>query len=235
MPANGPPTIKVLRHWQVPPRFLLFAAVAVGSSALAARIIDTHHALLLGYDCGAAAFLASLWPLLRRAEVAQMRRRAAANDANRRVLLLFAGTVLLAVLGSLAAEIAAKGTPSGLAIALIVATLVLSWLFTNAVFALHYAHLFYRASDDGNDAGGIEFPKTAEPCYCDFFYFSYCLGMTFQTSDTSITTTHIRKVVTFHAMLAFVFSIGVLAFTINVLGSLGGGGGGSAATMAVVR
>ena len=32
---------------------------------------------------------------------------------------------------------------------------------------------------------------------------------------------HIRKVVTIHCLAAFVFNLGVLAFTINVLGSSG--------------
>jgi uncharacterized membrane protein len=43
--------------------------------------------------------------------------------------------------------------------------------------------------------------------------------MTFQTSDVTITDERIRRVVTVHCFAAFVFNIGVLAFTINVLGS----------------
>jgi uncharacterized membrane protein len=35
----------------------------------------------------------------------------------------------------------------------------------------------------------------------------------------TITETHIRKIVTIHSLAAFAFNIGVLAFTINVLGS----------------
>jgi uncharacterized membrane protein len=42
--------------------------------------------------------------------------------------------------------------------------------------------------------------------------------MTFQTSDTAVSSPRIRKVVTVHSFAAFVFNIGVLAFTINVLG-----------------
>ncbi len=42
--------------------------------------------------------------------------------------------------------------------------------------------------------------------------------MTFQTSDTSIRSTRLRKVVTAHSVVAFVFNLGVIAFTINVLG-----------------
>jgi uncharacterized membrane protein len=43
--------------------------------------------------------------------------------------------------------------------------------------------------------------------------------MTFQTSDVTISDERIRRVVTVHCLAAFVFNIGVLAFTINVLGS----------------
>ena len=42
--------------------------------------------------------------------------------------------------------------------------------------------------------------------------------MTFQTSDVEITQTRVRVVVTLHCLAAFVFNLGVLAFTINVLG-----------------
>ena len=42
--------------------------------------------------------------------------------------------------------------------------------------------------------------------------------MAFATSDVTITETHMRKIVTVHCLAAFVFNIGVLAFTINVLG-----------------
>jgi uncharacterized membrane protein len=45
--------------------------------------------------------------------------------------------------------------------------------------------------------------------------------MAFATSDVQITSHHVRKVVTIHCLAAFAFNIGVLAFTINVLGSSG--------------
>ena len=43
--------------------------------------------------------------------------------------------------------------------------------------------------------------------------------MTFQTSDVQITARRVRKAALGQCMAAFVFNIGVLAFTINVLGS----------------
>ena len=67
--------------------------------------------------------------------------------------------------------------------------------------------------------GGLDFKQKALPGYADFVYFAFTLGMTFQTSDTAITSGGYRRVATFHCFAAFVFNIGVLAFTINVLGS----------------
>ena len=54
----------------------------------------------------------------------------------------------------------------------------------------------------------------------DFVYFSFTLGMTFQTSDIAITGAHIRKVVLGHTAAAFLFNMGVLAFVVNALGAL---------------
>jgi len=43
--------------------------------------------------------------------------------------------------------------------------------------------------------------------------------MAFATSDVVLTQTRMRRIVTIHCLAAFAFNIGVIAFTINVLGS----------------
>ena len=116
-------------------------------------------------------------------------------------------------------ELAHKGRPNPADVILVVCTLSLSWLFSTLVYALHYAHLFYTRRSQGGDSGGLCFPETEEPDYWDFAYFSSCLAMTFQTSDVDITSGTYRKTVMFHTLGAFVFNIGVIAFTINILGS----------------
>ena len=63
-------------------------------------------------------------------------------------------------------------------------------------------------------------PGTQHPNYWDFLYFSFTLGMTFQTSDIAISGTHLRRVVLGHSMIAFLFNMGILAFTVNALGGL---------------
>jgi uncharacterized membrane protein len=173
---------------------------------------------MAAFDVAALVFLIAISTLLRKGKAAEMRKAAAANDANRVGLLVLTGVTMLVILTSVAKEMQAKS--DALAIALVIATLVLAWLFSNTIYALHYAHLFYSDPDgDGKDTGGIDFPKCDEPDYWDFLYFSFTLGMTFQTSDVEISSRRVRRVVLGQCLAAFVFNIGVLAFTINVLGS----------------
>jgi len=96
--------------------------------------------------------------------------------------------------------------------------LLIAWLFSNLVYAMHYAHNFYLPGDKGRDRSGLDFPETDEPGYWDFLYFAFTLGMTFQTSDVSITASGMRRTVLFQCLAAFLFNLGILAFTINVLG-----------------
>lgn len=209
--------------WQLgkriaPPRFLAFAVVMAGGSALAAFVfgLEWGRAMMAGFDAAAFLFLVSLWPLLDD-ESGDMRRRAKDNDANRVGLLALTGLVMVVILVAVANEL--MGKPPPVVVGLVIATLALAWLFSNTVYALHYAHLFYSGDDRGKDKGGLDFPECDEPDYWDFVYFSFTLGMTFQTSDVEMTRRGMRRVATGHCLAAFVFNLGVLAFTINVLGS----------------
>lgn len=209
------------RYWGLgqkiaPPRFILFIVVfAIGLAALIPTL-GLGRGTMAAFDIAAIVFLVALTTLLRHGEAARMRRAADENDANRAVLLGFSFVALIVILVAVAGEL--KGKNDIVAITLVIATLVLAWLFSNVVYALHYAHLFYSDGDKGGDAGGLDFPETKEPDYWDFVYFSFTLGMTFQTSDVEITSRRIRRVVIGQCLAAFVFNLGVLAFTINVLG-----------------
>ena len=68
--------------------------------------------------------------------------------------------MLAVILVTVAAELAdQKSSAGGWAKALVIATLALAWLFSNIIYALHYAHLYYREGEDGRDSGGIDFPE----------------------------------------------------------------------------
>lgn len=202
-----------------PPRFILFVVLLVALSIAAGLWTDWLRGIMIGFDGAAVVFLLSSVPLLAGADAATVRRHAAENDANRAVLLGITGLVTGVVLVTVGAVLMQGQSQSGAAIALIVGTLALSWLFTNVIYALHYAHMFYaKDAKTGRDCGGLDMPGTKEPDYWDFVYFAFTLGMTFQTSDVAISSGRFRRIATLHSMAAFIFNIGVLAFTINVLG-----------------
>jgi uncharacterized membrane protein len=202
-----------------PPRFIAFLALLVPGGMVAGLEWGWRIGVMTGFDVAAAVFLASLWPLFA-VDVPGIRARAAANDANRALLLAVTGVVMVAVLTAVGAELQKGQPPTAVTKGVIVGTLALAWLFSNMVYALHYAHLFYsRAPGTGGDSGGLDFSGTGKPCYSDFVYFAFTLGMTFQTSDTGVVGAGMRRIVTVHCFAAFCFNLGVLAFTINVLGS----------------
>ena len=182
---------------------------------------DLADALAMGFDFAAVGFLVSLLPLLRSCDIETMRRHSVENDANRTIVLGISTLITLVVMAAIAGELpAAKHAVPG-ALVRLIATLLLTWLFANVVYALHYAHEYYSpGAAPGEDAGGLAFPGIDPPDYLDFAYFSITLGMTFQTSDVEITSRPIRRIVTVHSFAAFIFNIGVIAFTINGIGGI---------------
>ena len=205
-----------------PPRFIAFLALLpIGYFAYSA-LFPTQSwgdAAAMGFDFAALVFIASLWPLLIDSTAAQMRAHSQANDANRMLVLAITTLVTFAVMAAITGELPHAKDGDKLAMAKLVGTLLLIWLFANLVFTIHYAHYYYATDPDkGGDVGGIDFPGTKVPDYKDFGYFAFTLGMTFQTSDVAIRANRVRHVALLHSFGAFVFNIGVIAFTINALG-----------------
>lgn len=206
-----------------PPRFLLFLLLAAGGTGAWRTWFGSGSswadALTMGFDGAALVFLVSLAPLLRACPIEVMRRNARENDANRVAVLCLTTVLTLVIMAAIAGELPRAAHGDSLAKLRLIGTLALTWLFANAVYGLHYAHLYYSGHADGkNDRKGLEFPATQSPDYFDFAYFSFTLGMTFQTSDVTINDPQIRRIVTLHSFAAFVFNIGVIAFTINGIG-----------------
>ena len=106
-------------------------------------------------------------------------------------------------------------------IALCLLTVIVSWTLTHTAFTLRYAHLYYR--EGGRRIGGAEFPGGAPPSYLDFAYLAFTVGMTFQVSDTQVSSPHMRHTVLLHAVLSFLYSTAILAFVLNLIaGSMSG-------------
>ena len=201
-----------------PWRFLMFFALLVVGVAIAVGPMDWSKGILAGFDAAAVAFLASCIPTFGY-DAKTMRKVAAQNDANRLVMLVLSFLMTVVILSAVLAELDQKQALGPWDKGLVAASLVLVWMFANAVYTLHYTHLFYTADDGGKDQAGLKFPGTKEPLMSDFVYFAYTLGVALQTADVEVTSPHIRKVVTAHCVAGFFFNLGVLALTINVLGS----------------
>ena len=203
-----------------PWRFLLFVT-ALLIVAVPARLWlgSWWLGIIDAFDVAAVLFLILCWGIIRIDDPAEMERLAQLNDANRTFLLIITFIVIAVLLIAVGAETVGRN-PRTFAKALIIVTLIVAWLFSNTIYALHYAHMAYVTPEAG--CAGFRFPGTTEPVYWDFVYFAFTCGMAFATSDVEVTDQRIRKVVTFHCLAAFAFNIGVLAFTVNLLASGGG-------------
>ena len=216
---------RTLGNMIAPTRFIGFLVVLLGGFVAVRWLFGNHDwkdSAALAFDLASACFLVSLVPLLKHGTITVMRRHAGENDANRLMVLVITSLLTLVVMAAVSGELSRIHQGDIFAAVKLVATLLLIWLFANSVYALHYAHAFYSCDrESGGDIGGIDFPGTKTPSYSDFAYFAFTLGMTFQTSDVQITAPAIRQVALLHSFAAFVFNIGVIAFTINVLGGSG--------------
>ncbi len=93
----------------------------------------------------------------------------------------------------------------------------MSWFFVHTIMTLHYAHDHYSPRAGGR----LEFPdKPPEPSYGDFLYFAFTIGAAAQTSDVTIASPRIRRVVLLHTVLSFLFNTTILALAVNVGASL---------------
>jgi uncharacterized membrane protein len=98
--------------------------------------------------------------------------------------------------------------------AVAVLTVVLSWAAVQTIFMLRYARLYYT------EGRGVDFNEDDKPDFRDFAYLAVTIGMTYQVSDTDLTTKSVRRTATRHALLSYVFGTFVVAMTINVVASL---------------
>jgi uncharacterized membrane protein len=208
--------------------WLRLAAGIVAGIAIYQALPHRHGLVIravLGWDVGVAVLSGWIMAMMALSNHDHMRRRAARQDLGRWVILL---AVIAGALVSMAALAViqkslktANGDESVLYLALIVATIVLSWSLVHTVFSLHYAHGYYGPSEDLDDEdgliGGLEFPSENQPDYWDFMYFSYVVGMTCQVSDVQVSGRRLRRLTLIHGVVSFFFNTIILALTINIV------------------
>ncbi len=205
----------------------LFAGIAAGLVVLA--ILPANHRLLtralLAWDLGALLFLALIAAMFSSRDHLHLPRDAAAQEEGEWTIFAATLTGVSASFAAIVGEFALTKSGTHLAryehLGLVVATLLLSWLMTQTLFALRYAHEYYSSRrHDGKPDGGLQFPGGHPPDYWDFAYFSLVLGMTFQVSDVQIVSRKFRRLALLHGFMGFVFNTVIIALSVNVGASL---------------
>jgi uncharacterized membrane protein len=215
----------IVRSIAIRPKvYLAVLAAAVAAYLLPAAISGSFRTAIAA-DVGAIIYLLLSLRLMQACSSAEMRRRAAMQDEGAGVILALVVVAVAVsfwtIFGVLNEAKQAAGTGRAMHVSLAAATILLLWLVTQIAFTFHYAHEFYRP-DEGPEQfeGGLAFPDDGTPDYWDFLYFATSIGAASQTSDVSIRTKSLRRLVTLHAVLSFFFNTAVLALAINIGASL---------------
>ena len=196
-------------------------AFAAGGVAFGLAILRMSWkvAATVGWDVAAIVFLMWVLGSIRSMDGADTREWATREDSSRgaadMLLIAASGASLVAVALTLLEASVGRGRASGPIIAVAGACLVLSWATVNTVFMLRYASLYYAERP-----GGIEFAGESSPTYADFAYLAFTIGMTYQVSDTPLSTRAMRTTALRHGLISFVFVTSVVAMTINIVAQL---------------
>lgn len=194
----------------------LAGAIVLG--AVAGGVVGSLANAAMGVLAGIAASLTIfvlvgwivLWPL-----DADQTRAYAGRESFRPLAeeLVIVGAALFGLIGVILLPLLSHSSARVPAAAIALAGVFMSWAALHLTYATQYASLYLAD-------GGIDFNTEAPPTYRDFLYFSYNLGMTYQVSDTAVSTTAIRAVVLRHTLLSYVFGLAILATTVNLVSGI---------------
>jgi uncharacterized membrane protein len=213
------------------PKFILdhlrfFSAVIVGSAIyfLLPHQWSVVSRILTCWNVGVVLFLILIHMWMARLTAQQICTEFMGEDAAASFILIIAIVAallsLVAIVELLSTIKQTSGAERAAHLALAGLTVASSWTLVPAMFALHYADMFYATAPEDRP---LHFPQTTRPIFWDFAYFSFTIAAACQTADVATNQVAIRKVVIAHTVVSFVFNAAVLGFAINVTAGLIGG------------
>lgn len=195
------------------------AVAGIAAAALVGTFGSWEFAPSAGWVCSAVVFLVWTWSVVATMDADQTAAHATQEDPSRsaaQLIVLGAAVASLVGVGYLLVQAStATGAAQGIAAGLGVVSVAVSWLVVHTLFMLRYALLYYTGDD-----GGVNFNQAARPRYSDFAYLAFTVGMTFQVSDTTLTSHPVRSAALRHALLSYLFGSLILAATVNLVSSL---------------
>ncbi|MGA7537249.1 MAG: DUF1345 domain-containing protein [Steroidobacteraceae bacterium] len=202
-------------------RFWVSLAFGIASYFFLPATLSFISRTLVSWDGGVALFLVMIYLWMRRLTPEQIRAHYAEEDPSGPIILV---TVVAAALLSVLAIVEPLATLRHLEerqrlwqFALVVITLVDSWLLVPVMFTMHYADRFYSVPPQDRP---LLFPRTEMPGFWDFAYFSFTIAAACQTADVSTTETSIRRVVIVQEIISFAFNVAIIGFAINITAGL---------------
>jgi uncharacterized membrane protein len=201
-------------------RWRLLVSGLFGLALIALLPSDFLHVtrLLIGWDAGIALYLVLIFFMAFDSDSAAVCRHAAMQDEGRYAVPILTVTAGMASLAAIIVWLHltpdTESQPTHLA--LLFLTTLLSWAFIHTIFALHYAHEYY--AEHRGKGSGLRFPGGGKPNYWDFTYFAFTIGTSNAVSDVEITSRTIRKTVTVHSLVAFIFNVTMIALTVSIAG-----------------
>ena len=98
--------------------------------------------------------------------------------------------------------------------------LFLTWLQLHNGFAIYYAKCYYELNRspllEGQDQQAFVF-EGKEPCFSDFIYVSYSIGLTYSMTDCSLEDSSLRRIVIIHCIASFLFYSTVLSMILAII------------------
>jgi uncharacterized membrane protein len=199
-------------------RILVATVLGVAVALVVGNTVGWRYALA-GWVVGAGLYVVWTRLILSGMDAEQTCRYATREDPTRWVADVVIVSASIASLGGVAyVVIAGSGSgPETVQSAILgILTVGASWFSVHTLYTVHYARLYYS-----DQPGGINFHDPEPPCFQDFAYLAFTVGMTYQVSDTEIGLRSIRATVLRHAMLSYLLGAVVLAVTINLIAGLG--------------
>lgn len=202
----------------------LSAAIAIGAVAgvLLPSSLKPLVRALSAWDIAVWTYLLSMAWMMMRADHHEVRRTAARQDEKGSVILATLVGATVMSMAALSTELASLRDMAvqerGPHYAFVVLTLVGSWFLVGTLFCFHYAHLYYNARSQQRP---LVFPgDETQPDYWDFLYFSFTIAVAAQTSDVSVPSAAMRKLVLGQSVLSFFFNLLILGLFVNMAASL---------------
>lgn len=200
-------------------RFVLMLVAGVLVAVITGLLGRWDFALITGWAAASITYVIWVWAMIGHMDAATTSSHATREDPARPMADLL---IVLASIASLGAIVflligtsGASDTVQVVVAAFAVFGVALSWFLIHTLFTLRYASLYYQGVD-----GGVDFNQKEPPSYGDFAYLAFTLGMTFQVSDTNLTTREVRMTALRHGLLSYLFGSVILASLINLIAGL---------------